>query len=101
VLPALANLERALGAGPDAGNSDALLSGVGLTHRQILDVLAKHGIVPIEAVGKEFDPNLHEAVMRVEDADAPENTVIEEMQRGYTMHARVIRPTMVKVSTRA
>jgi molecular chaperone GrpE len=100
LLPVLDNLQRALGAAPEAGSFEALLAGVELTHRQILGVLARHGIEPIAALGQEFDPNLHEAVMRVEDSEAPENTVVEEMRRGYTMHARVIRPTMVKVAAR-
>jgi molecular chaperone GrpE len=100
LLPALDNLERALGADSDSSSFEALQSGVELTRKQILDVLKRYGVEPIAAVGSEFDPNLHEAVMRVEDTEQPENTVVEEMRRGYTMHNRVIRPSMVKVSAR-
>lgn len=98
LLPALDNFERALTAAEKNQSYDALIGGVSLTMRQIQDYLAKNGVEPIEAVGKEFDPNFHEAVMRVEDSVHPENTVVEEVQKGYTMHNRVLRPTMVKVA---
>ena len=70
-----------------------------MTYRQLCDVLAKSGVVAIEAVGAEFDPSLHEAVMRVEDSEHPDNTVVDELQRGYMMHGRVLRPSMVRVAT--
>src|SRR2546427_4174076 len=86
LLPALDNFERALAAAEKNQSYDALIGGVSLTMRQIQDYLAKNGVEPIEAVGKEFDPNFHEAVMRVEDSEHPENTVVEEVQKGYKMH---------------
>ena len=100
LLPVLDNFERALTAAEQNQNYDALVGGVALTLRQMQDFLKKNGVHHIEAVGQEFDPNFHEAVMRVEDSDHPDNTVVEEVQRGYAMHDRVLRPAMVKVSAR-
>jgi molecular chaperone GrpE len=97
LLPLLDNFERAIAAAEKNQSFEALIGGVMLTLRQFQDYLKKHGVEPIEAVGKEFDPNLHEAVSRVEDGDAPDNTVVEEFQRGYMMRERVLRPAMVKV----
>ena len=98
LLPIIDNFERALAAAEKSQSYESLVGGVGLTLRQILDYLKKNGVDPIDAVGKEFDPNFHEAVMRVDDGEHPENTVVDELQRGYTMHARVLRPSMVKVA---
>ncbi len=63
------------------------------------DFLAREGVTTIEAVGQPFDPNFHNAVLRDETADYPENTVVEELQKGYTLGERVLRPSMVKVAT--
>lgn len=98
LLPILDNFERALAAAEKNKSYGALIEGVKLTLRQWQDYLKKHGVEPIEALGKEFDPNVHEAVQRVEDGEHPENTVVDEVQRGYTMHSRVLRPSMVKVA---
>jgi len=98
ILPVLDNFERALAAAEKTQSYDSLIDGVKLTLRQLNDFLTKNGIKPIEALGESFDPNLHEAVMRVEDSEHPENTVVEELQKGYTMHDRVLRPSMVKVA---
>lgn len=98
LLPVLDNFERALAAAEKTRSYDALVDGVRLTLRQLNDFLAKNGVNPIESLGKEFDPNFHEAVMRVEDGGHPENSVVEELQRGYVMHDRVLRPSMVKVA---
>lgn len=98
LLPILDNLERALAAAEQTHSYEALVGGVALTLRQMQEYLKKNGVEAIEAVGKEFDPNLHEAVMRVEDSEHPENTVVDEVQKGYMMHSRVLRPTMVKVA---
>jgi molecular chaperone GrpE len=75
-----------------------MVAGVELTMRQMQDYLRKNGVEPIDAVGKEFDPNFHEAVMRVEGTEHPENTIVDELQRGYMMHERVLRPSMVRVA---
>jgi molecular chaperone GrpE len=98
LLPVLDNFERALAASEQNKSYEALVGGVALTLRQLQEFLKRNGVEPIDAVGKDFDPNFHEAVMREEDSDKPENTVVEEMQRGYTMHSRVLRPSMVKVA---
>jgi molecular chaperone GrpE len=101
LLPVLDNFERALAAAEQSQSYEALVGGVSLTLRQMQDFLKKNGVEAIDAVGKEFDPNFHEAVMRVEDGEHPENTVVEEVQRGYSLGDRVLRPSMVKVATRS
>jgi len=100
LLPVLDNFERALGAASDSQSHEALVAGVELILRQLRELLQRHGVEPIEAVGREFDPTVHEAVMRVPVEDAAENTVIEEVQRGYRRGSRVLRPAMVKVAVR-
>ncbi|HZK24167.1 MAG TPA: nucleotide exchange factor GrpE [Oscillospiraceae bacterium] len=94
LLPVIDNLERANEA---AGSLAALKDGVELIHRQLLTALSKQGFEKIEACGQEFDPNFHHAVMQVEGAE-PENTVVEELQKGYLVNGRVVRPSMVKVA---
>lgn len=96
LLPVVDNFERALGS---AATQDAaqVLQGVDMIHRQFMQVLEKCGMTQVEALGKLFDPQLHEAVMRVEDADQTDGTVVEELQKGYAVRGRVIRPSMVKV----
>ncbi|MDO8585592.1 MAG: nucleotide exchange factor GrpE [Armatimonadota bacterium] len=100
LLPVIDNFERALQAAQENENFQALADGVSLTLRQLRDLLEKEGVTPIEAVGQEFDPNVHEAVMRVESDDYPDNTVVEELERGYMQRSRVLRPSKVKVATR-
>ena len=98
LLPVLDNFERALSAAEQTKSYEALMGGVGLTLRQLQDFLKKNGVETIETEGKEFNPEFHEAVARVEDGDHPDNTIVEELQRGYMMHSRVLRPSMVKVA---
>lgn len=98
LLPILDNFDRAIKAAEEIGDFNALHGGVVLTLRQLQDLLTREGVEPIEAVGQEFDPNLHEAVMREDTDEHPDNAVVEEFQRGYTMGDRVIRPSMVKVA---
>lgn len=74
--------------------------GVELLYRQLLDALARVGVVSIEAVGKKFDPHLHEALMREETSESEENTVLQELRRGYLFKDRLLRPAQVVVSTR-
>ena len=69
-----------------------------MVYRQLLEALEKEGVEAIEAVGEEFDPNLHQAVMQVEDDEYESNIVVEELQKGYKLKDRVIRPSMVKVN---
>lgn len=94
LLPVLDNLERALEA---KGSTEAVLEGVQMVYRQFLSVLEKQGVEAIEAYGTQFDPFYHHAVMQVE-CEEPENTVVEELQKGYKLKERVIRPSMVKVA---
>src|SRR5699024_6879017 len=97
ILPALDNFDRALHA-DNTDVSDAYVEGVSMVYRQLLDALKSHGVEAIQAVGQEFDPNLHHAVMQVEDEDKESNMVVEELQTGYMLKDRVIRPAMVKVN---
>jgi molecular chaperone GrpE len=97
-LPVLDNFERALKAAEVNKNLDALIGGVAGTHKQVLTLLEKAGVKVIEAEGKEFDPNYHEAIGAADSSDLPPNTVAEVVQRGYTLHDRVLRPALVKVA---
>lgn len=96
LLPVLDNFERALASAGDGG--EKFISGVEMIHRQLNEVLNAEGLTPIPAKGEPFDPNLHEAVMQVEDTGEPENTIAEELRRGYYLKGKVIRPSMVKVA---
>ncbi len=96
-LPALDGFSRALAAAEKSKASEEMVKGIALIKRQCEDVLKKHGVLEIEALGKPYNPNVHEAILQKEH-DGPEGIVIEEMQKGYTLHSRVIRPSMVIVS---
>ncbi|MCM2531588.1 nucleotide exchange factor GrpE [Neobacillus pocheonensis] len=98
LLPALDNFERALKMEVENEHTKSLLQGMDMVYRGLLDALKKEGVEAIEAVNKEFDPHLHQAVMQVEDDNFGSNIVIEEFQKGYMLKDRVIRPSMVKVS---
>lgn len=99
LLNVLDNFERAIEAARGAGNP-AIVDGLELVHKQLLDTLAKHGIEPIAALGQAFDPTQHEALMQQPDATQPEGTVVLELGRGYRIRDRVLRPSKVAVSTR-
>ena len=93
------DFERAIGSAESSKDFTALLEGIVITKQQLLGVLEKkHGVKRIEAVGKEFDPNLHDAIMMEESEKYKEDTVVEDFQAGYVMHERVVRPTKVKVA---
>jgi molecular chaperone GrpE len=97
VLGVLDDFDRALdNVPPDAHES--WVEGVRLVERKLRGVLETEGVTPIEAVGQPFDPNLHEAVVHEDTADHPDNHVIDEVQRGYRLHDRVIRPSLVRVA---
>lgn len=98
ILPVLDNLQRAVAAAENSGGED-MLEGVKMIGRQLEDVLSGIGVTPIEAVGNQFDPELHNAVMQDENADADENIVTEELMKGYTYKGKVVRHSMVKVAT--
>ncbi|MCY7800256.1 MULTISPECIES: nucleotide exchange factor GrpE [Bacillus] len=98
LLPALDNFERALQIDPDNEQTKSLLQGMEMVHRQILEALKNEGVEQIPSVGEQFDPNMHQAVMQVEDEAYESNAVVEELQKGYKLKDRVIRPSMVKVN---
>jgi molecular chaperone GrpE len=100
LLAVIDNLERAIEAAR-AGGDEAILNGLELVHKQLLDTLAKHGVEPIDALHHAFDPNLHEAVAQRPAAGHPEGTVVNEFGRGYKIHDRVLRPSKVAVSIAA
>ncbi len=97
LLSVLDDFDRALeNVPPDA--HDPWVEGVRLTERKLRNVLEGEGVTPIEADGQPFDPNLHEAVVHEDTADHPDNLVIGELQRGYRLHDRVLRPSLVRVA---
>ena len=98
LLPTMDNLERAIQSGLDAGASGALIEGVQLTHKQFLETVGKLGVRQVSSTGGDFDPNIHQAVAHVESETAKPNTVVEEFQKGYFLHDRILRPAMVTVA---
>ena len=98
ILPVIDNFERDLAAVPEDNKEDAFVVGMDKIYRQMLTVLEEAGVKPIEAVGAEFDPNFHNAVMHVEDETLGENVVAEELQKGYMYRDTVVRHSMVKVA---
>lgn len=98
LLPVLDNFERAIEAGKQTEDQEGMLKGVEMVFNQIKQVLQQQGLVEIEAVGQPFDPHVHEAVMQVESEEYQSGYVVEELQKGYKLKDRVIRPSMVKVS---
>lgn len=97
LLTVLDDFDRALDAAPPDLH-DAWVDGVRLVERKLRGVLESEGVSPIEALGQPFDPHLHEAVVHEETGDHPDNQVIGELQRGYRLHDRVIRPALVRVA---
>ena len=97
LLAVLDDFDRALESVPPEAD-DPWIDGVKLVERKLRGVLESEGVTPIEAVGQPFDPNLHEAVAHEDTADHPDNDVIGEVQRGYRLHDRVIRPSLVRVA---
>jgi molecular chaperone GrpE len=97
LLPIIDDLERALKA-PSGGDVDAFRKGVELIHRQMTDLLRKRGVKTIDAVGADFDPRYHQAVVQESSPDHREGEVMEEFARGYMLGDRLLRPAMVKVA---
>lgn len=97
LLPVVDNFQRAIESAEAGHSYDTLVEGVSLTLRQLVELLEKEGLQPIEAVGQQFNPELHEAVMSVETDEYPENTIVEEFEKGYTLNGRVLRPSKVRV----
>jgi molecular chaperone GrpE len=100
ILPILDNLERAMAHADSTEEKAAMVQGVRLIHKQLLDVLAGAGLAPIETEGKTFDPNYHEAIAAVETAESEPNSILSEYQRGYLLYDRLIRPSRVIVAGR-
>jgi molecular chaperone GrpE len=98
LLPILDSLDQALVAVDRQSDAEAVVKGVHLIHRQLLGLLHKQGVVRIPTVGEPFDPHRHEAVAEVEADGATPESVVEEVQVGYTYHGKVIRPAIVKVA---
>jgi molecular chaperone GrpE len=97
LLPILDNFERALQA-PASPETESLRKGVELIHKQLLDLLKRRGVKPIEALGQDFDPNFHEAVIHEVSDEHREGEVMQELQRGFLLGERLLRPAMVKVA---
>lgn len=98
VLPVIDNFERGLAAVPEEEKESAFVVGMDKVYKQLITTLEEAGVKPIEAVGQEFDPNFHNAVMHVEDEELGENVVAEELQKGYMYRDTVVRHSMVKVA---
>lgn len=98
MIPILDNFERAVNSTKANQDFNAFAQGIEMISKQMQNTLAKEGLTVIEAVGQPFDPKLHEAVLQVESAEYPGNTVVEELQKGYYLKEKVLRPSMVKVS---
>ncbi len=99
LLPALESLSHTLGSlRSGASDAKAVLDGIVLVEKEFLRVLAKNGIMPIETAGKTFDPLYHEAVGTAENAELPENSVVEEVRPGWRIHDRVLRPAAVRIA---
>ena len=98
ILGFLDNMDRALAAAKNGGDINALIEGFEMTQNQLLSTLDKNwGLKAIDSVGQEFDPSLHEACMMAIDESLDKETVLEEFQKGYTLHGRVVRPSKVKI----
>ena len=98
ILPVVDNFERGLQSVPEDQKDDPFVDGMDKIYKQLMTTLEGIGVKPIEAVGQEFDPNFHNAVMHVEDEELGENVVAEEFQKGYMYRDSVVRHSMVKVA---
>ncbi len=101
ILPVIDNLERAIAHAKGSEGSQALVEGVELVLRSLLDTIGRHGVSRVKAKGEAFDPSRHEAVAQVENTELAPNTVLDEHQSGYQLHDRLLRPAMVSVSKAA
>ena len=93
------NMERAISSSKDEGNSNnGLIEGIDMTLKELLKIFEEFGVKQVESLGKPFDPNFHQAVMQEKTDEHPNNTVINELQKGYIINERLLRPAMVAVS---
>ena len=98
LLPVMDNFGRAISSAKENQNVEAVLEGVSMIEKGLTDVLTKFGVKQIKSVGEKFDPHRHEAIGVVESKEHPEDTVVEELQKGYLLNDRLIRPAVVKVA---
>ncbi|WNF37706.1 nucleotide exchange factor GrpE [Bacillaceae bacterium IKA-2] len=98
IIPAVDNFDRALGVKAESEEAKAILQGMDMVYRQLADALKNEGLEIIESVGQSFDPHFHQAVTQVETDEFESNQVVEELQKGYKLRDRVLRPAMVKVN---
>lgn len=98
LLPVLDNFERALAVEANSEDAASIMKGVEMVQKSLLEAVKREGLEEIKAVGEPFDPNFHQAVMQEKDEDAEPGTVLQELQKGYTLKGRVLRPAMVKVN---
>ncbi len=98
LLPIVDNLERALESGADTAAAAAYRTGVELIHRQLLELLARRRVVPIDTAGRDFDPHYHQAVAHEVSSEHAEGQIIGELRRGYLLAGRLLRPAMVRVA---
>ena len=99
MIEVLDNFERGQKALENVDDCEKVKESFNLVHKQVIDALTKLGLEPIETEGKEFDPNFHDAVMQTPTSDKPEHTIINELQKGYKMGDKVLRPALVNVAT--
>ena len=99
LLPVVDNLERAIKASRNGGSSNVLIEGVDLTLKQLTGALTRFHVIPVETSGQPFDPAKHQAVTSVASEKVPERHIVDEFQRGYLLHDRILRAAMVSVST--
>ena len=98
ILPTVDSMDRALGQVADATDLEAFVDGLRMIRDTFISVLGKHGATQIDAVGKIFDPNFHEALMQVEGSEGQDNTVAEEFETGYLLNGRLLRPSKVSIA---
>jgi molecular chaperone GrpE len=99
MLKIVDNLALAIQASTEhTKDQNSIVEGIDMTQKQVLDILEKHNVTPIESVGNTFDPRYHEAFLQEESEEHPDNTVIRELQKGYMLHDRLLRPAVVAVS---
>jgi molecular chaperone GrpE len=99
LLPVVDNLERALAAGKEGRDYEALLKGVDMIFRQLDQMLESEGLKALDTIGQPFNPEFHQAIMQVESEEYEEGIVVEEIQKGYLLKDKILRPAMVKVSS--